>query len=200
MPKIVDKVAKRIEIARIAMALFAKKGFENTSIREITKAAGMGKGTFYDYFSNKEEILKEIVHIMFTDWTEAIVAKLGDIDDPLQQLATLLKEGAKLGDSFEQLMILYMDIWQRSVSKKGSKEFITQFQSFLSESKASVVGIIESAKERKLIHKGVDSEVIAISLIALIDGLCLHYMILKPNFNIDHVCDSFFKTLQKGMT
>ena len=199
MPKIVDKAFKRKEIAKIAMELFAQNGFDGTAIREITVRAGMGKGTFYDYFANKEELLGEVVHLMFLEWTELIISKLKEVKDPLSQLETLLKEGAKLGDEFEQLMILYVDVWRRSVRKKGSKKFNRRFQSFLLDSKTVVAEIIENAKTQGMIREEVDSNVIAIILIALVDGLCLHYMVLKPEINIDGICETFFDTLLQGM-
>ncbi len=199
MPKIVDKVSKRKEIARFAMELFAQNGFDRTAIREITARAGMGKGTFYDYFVNKEDILSEVVQLMFIEWTELIISKLKGVKDPLMQLETLLKEGAKLGDEFKHLMILYVDIWRRSVRKKGSKKFNRRFQSFLLESKKVVADIIEKAKAQGMIRKAVDSDVIATTLIALVDGLCLHYMVLKPEIDIDGICQTFFDTLLQGM-
>ncbi|MBU3914246.1 TetR family transcriptional regulator C-terminal domain-containing protein [bacterium] len=117
----------------------------------------------------------------------------------MQQLETLLKEGAKQGDEFKQLMILYVDIWRRSVRKKGSKKFNRRFQSFLLDSKKAVAEIIENAKIQGMIRKEVDSDVIAAILIALVDGLCLHYMVLKPEINIDDICQTFFDTLLQGM-
>jgi len=50
-----------------------------------------------------------------------------------------------------------------------------------------------------MIRKEVDSDVIATILIALVDGLCLHYMVLKPEINIDGICQTFFDTLLQGM-
>ena len=43
-----------------AFALFAKNGYEKTSIAQISKAAGVSKGLVYSYFSSKEELLKAI--------------------------------------------------------------------------------------------------------------------------------------------
>ncbi len=40
-----------------AIALFSTNGFENTSIEELAKSAGVGKGTVYGYFQTKKEIL-----------------------------------------------------------------------------------------------------------------------------------------------
>ena len=199
MPKIVDKPLKRNEIARKAMELFAKNGFENTPIRQITAHAGIGKGTFYDYFTDKDDILNEIVQIMFTDWTEFIIAKIGHMDDPLQQLVTLVKEGAALGDTFEQMMIIYMDIWRRSVGQKGSEAFMQKFRGFLIDSKKSVADIIEQAKAQGMLLGHIDSENLASILLALIDGMCLHSMILKEDFDVKGVCEGFFDSLFNGI-
>jgi AcrR family transcriptional regulator len=199
MPKTVDKPLKRQQIARTAMPLVARDGFENTPIRKIAARAGMGKGTFYDYFSSKEDILTEIVQLMFADWTDLMIAKIGPLDDPLQQLDTLLKEGSALGERFEQMMILYVDIWRWSVRHRGATDIIDRFQAFLADSKMTVAGIIERAKRRGLIAGTTDSEGLAIALIALIDGMCLHRMILKENMATDAVCQTFLDSILEGI-
>src|ERR1700685_3602664 len=40
-----------------AMALFAEKGFAETTVEDITNAADVGKGTFFNYFPSKDHIL-----------------------------------------------------------------------------------------------------------------------------------------------
>ncbi len=50
-PKIIDKGKKSIEIARAALGLFSRNGYTSTSVRQIAKEAGMGKGTLYEYSS-----------------------------------------------------------------------------------------------------------------------------------------------------
>src|ERR1700759_1276423 len=40
-----------------AVGLFAKKGFAETTVEDITNAADVGKGTFFNYFPSKEHIL-----------------------------------------------------------------------------------------------------------------------------------------------
>jgi AcrR family transcriptional regulator len=41
--------------------IFGKKGFENTSVYEITQKAGVAQGTFYIYFPDKKSIFTELV-------------------------------------------------------------------------------------------------------------------------------------------
>jgi AcrR family transcriptional regulator len=57
----VDKDKKRRDIAVACTELLLEKGIKNLTITEIAKTAGIGKGTVYDYFSNKEEIVFEII-------------------------------------------------------------------------------------------------------------------------------------------
>jgi len=199
MPKIVDKQQKRIEIARKTMPLIARYGFENTPIRKITAEVGIGKGTFYDYFTNKEDILNEIIRIVIADWTELVISKIGNIDDPLKQLFIMLRDGSNLDARFQQNMIIYVDLWRWSVSKRGSDEFNPKFRTYLTDGKNAVINIIKNAQDQGLIKKELDPASLASVLIALVDGMCLHYMILKPEFDVDKICQSFFESLLNGI-
>jgi len=58
--------ARKTTIIGAAAHLFAEKGFHGTSIADICKATGMGKGVIYYYISTKEQILIEI-HERFID-------------------------------------------------------------------------------------------------------------------------------------
>lgn len=47
----------REKIFRAALKLFAERGFNATTVEAITAAADVGKGTFFNYFENKESVL-----------------------------------------------------------------------------------------------------------------------------------------------
>jgi AcrR family transcriptional regulator len=47
----------RERLFRAALVLFAKKGFAETTVEDITEAADVGKGTFFNYFPSKDHIL-----------------------------------------------------------------------------------------------------------------------------------------------
>src|ERR1700720_2198609 len=47
---------RRERLFRAAMELFARKGFAETTVEDITNAADLGKGTFFNYFPSKEHI------------------------------------------------------------------------------------------------------------------------------------------------
>lgn len=52
-----EQQRRRREIIKVATRLFFENGFNETSMREIAGAAGMGKSTLYDYFESKDDIL-----------------------------------------------------------------------------------------------------------------------------------------------
>jgi AcrR family transcriptional regulator len=62
---------RRHEIFASSVDLFIEKGFRETSMREISEAAGMGKSSLYDYFKTKDEILLWVVEDEITDLTTA---------------------------------------------------------------------------------------------------------------------------------
>ncbi|KQX18159.1 MULTISPECIES: TetR/AcrR family transcriptional regulator [unclassified Sphingomonas] len=55
------KSGRREEILQIARTLFAEKGFEAASIREIGDAAGILSGSLYYHFATKDDMLDELV-------------------------------------------------------------------------------------------------------------------------------------------
>ncbi|MFC0522992.1 TetR/AcrR family transcriptional regulator [Pontibacillus salicampi] len=56
----------REKIINTSIALFGAHGFRETSIEDITKELGVTKGTFYYYFTNKEDVLMHI-HLRFIE-------------------------------------------------------------------------------------------------------------------------------------
>lgn len=70
IPLTEEEVAKRRhEIFHQVASIFLKKGFQETSMREIAEAAGLGKSTLYDYFKTKDEILVYFFEDQLNDLT-----------------------------------------------------------------------------------------------------------------------------------
>ena len=49
------------KIFETAMELFAQKGYDGTSVEEITSIVGIAKGTLYYHFTSKEEIFNFLI-------------------------------------------------------------------------------------------------------------------------------------------
>lgn len=69
-----ERLQRRKEIMKVSARLFAEKGFPQTTLEEIAVNAEYGTGTIYNYFQNKEEIIKSIIQEVM-DSSLAIVEK-----------------------------------------------------------------------------------------------------------------------------
>ncbi|WP_136515637.1 TetR/AcrR family transcriptional regulator [Geomonas edaphica] len=75
----------REKIFRAALKLFAERGFNATTIEAITAAADVGKGTFFNYFENKESVLLNYRELQM-ERVAAFVAANRESDRPLAPL------------------------------------------------------------------------------------------------------------------
>ncbi len=67
-----EKLFKRNEILNAAKKLFAVKGYSFTTMEEIASAAEFGKGTIYNYFTDKESIYHELINEILKDYFEIL--------------------------------------------------------------------------------------------------------------------------------
>lgn len=83
---------RREEILSVAADLFARKGFEGTTVRDIAEAAGILSGSLYHHFRSKEQIMEEIFTAYFDEVEERWADVLDDSSDPAEQFAEMLRE------------------------------------------------------------------------------------------------------------
>lgn len=63
----------RLRLFRCALQLFAERGFPNVTVEDITEAADVGKGTFFNYFESKDHVLGVMAEIQLGKLKEAVV-------------------------------------------------------------------------------------------------------------------------------
>lgn len=93
-----EQANRRHEIFHQVVNVFLKKGFQETSMREIAEAAGLGKSTLYDYFKTKDEILT----YYFED-------QLNDLIEEAQKIAVQTKSANK---RLRQVTQMHMEFLQ----------------------------------------------------------------------------------------
>ena len=57
-----QKAEVKSALVRAGDELFRTNGFTETTIEEITRTAGVARGTFYNYFQTKEDLAIEILY------------------------------------------------------------------------------------------------------------------------------------------
>lgn len=81
----------KAHIIEVASRLVHLRGFNNTSIGEILKESGVGKGNFYYYFKSKEELGYAIIENNVKQFSEEVMGKaFGNYRDVVAQLGDFL--------------------------------------------------------------------------------------------------------------
>ncbi len=82
---------KKVKVLESAKELFFLYGVKKTTVDEIAKRAGVGKGTIYLYFSSKEDILSELAKNELNTIAAAIESTIDRDSSSTDQLTHFLK-------------------------------------------------------------------------------------------------------------
>ena len=85
-----DSEAKLQLILRVSSQVFAERGFEATSVRDISSAAGVSLSGLYYYFESKQHLLYLIQSATFTFVLESLKTRLADSQEPAERLRLLV--------------------------------------------------------------------------------------------------------------
>jgi len=192
-PKIVDKQAKKQDILEAAMRVFARKGVANAKMAEVAEAAGIGKGTIYEYFKSKEDIFAEAFR-HFMEQMDAVMAKrLFKIHDPIEKLTALIAGWAEIvQDSSHDFMEIMMDFWAEGVRHK-QKPTAFDLKKMYDEYRRLVVEILEEGISKGRLRP-MNTTIVASILIGALDGLALQWIVDHKMFQFDEAADVLTKS------
>ena len=77
---------RRRQLLDHAAHRFAEQGYHTTSVADIVRSVGVGKGVFYWYFESKEQLFLEVVAEAQQELRRAQDQAVGDEPDPLRRL------------------------------------------------------------------------------------------------------------------
>jgi len=163
---------KRGAIIEAARTLFAKQGYEETTIAEIARAAGVGVGTVYLYFQNKRQILVE-VSVSVNSSLATVMLSPDLLNMPIRQIPRVLIE-----ESFRKCHenIGVMSLYQVNVP---SAEEASQLQVSEQQITDALDGFFRQMIERRTLEP-FDTTMYARMLNALVS------MVLKQCFAVEH--------------
>jgi len=139
---------RQMQIIIKATKLFMKKGYAQTSMREISKATGIDIRNLYYFIKSKEEILFLAIDMIHRPELE-LFEKQGimSIDDPIEQLRTviygLIDNGFDYGD---EILLLYRE--SKSLPKRLLKIILARESQVVSR----IEEILKKGMERKVFH------------------------------------------------
>jgi AcrR family transcriptional regulator len=196
-PKFVDKTEKINEIATAALCIFAQKGYAATSVEQIAEAAGIGKGTVYEYFPSKEDIFVHAINEWIMDLINRMVEKTRDIEYPVERLKTfigMVKDVLNVQEPDPKK--LFADIDQQTFMQGGA---FYKRRHIIKDMRATfcdlVVDILLDGVSKKVFKPEIARDVskIAINLLAFLDGICMHYLIMEEYEEFEDQIDFYIQ-------
>lgn len=142
------------KIFETSMELFAKKGYEATSVEEITSVVGVAKGTLYYHFSTKEEIFYFLVEEGMKLLKNSIAIKTSKLENSLDKLKAVILIQIKVIKKYENFIsIILSQIWGQEPRNKKCREYVFEYITMIEDI------VKEGIKNQELIEG--DSSVIA---------------------------------------
>jgi AcrR family transcriptional regulator len=94
-----------------ALELMSQRGMEGVAINEITEAADVGFGSFYNHFESKEAIYAAVLDWVFADFADAMEKGVGAISDPAEIIAVSTR--------YTMMRALREPVWGQFLVREG---------------------------------------------------------------------------------
>lgn len=194
MAIIVDKEVKRRNIALACKDILLEHGIKNITISQISKTAGVGKGTIYEYFENKEEIVFEIITIFIAEHEKQLEMIINDSSNIKEKLFHFLymihedEEGQKQLKIYREFLAIAMT--------NGTQDMI-DFNAKCRNIFLHILGeILQKGIDQNIIFKeahDMKSFILTFSLGLVVDS---HTIGLDPKEEIDLFLNTIFQFIE----
>jgi AcrR family transcriptional regulator len=169
----------RLRLFRSALQLFAERGFTGVTVEDITEAADVGKGTFFNYFESKDHVLGVMAEIQLGKVAEALALAVDGkqtIQFVLHRL--FLRAAEEPGRSPDLARALIASF----LASQGVRNLIA---SNMKEGRKMIAGIIATGQKRGEIDPRLKKEKVAIQVLQTFMGTVLFWSLHeKPALNM----------------
>ena len=157
------------KIFEASMQLFAEKGYEATSVEEITSLVGVAKGTLYYHFSSKEEIFNFLAEEGMKLLYNSTKIKIDKSNTYFDKIKSIIIVELKVMNKYENFIsILLTHIWGNEQISQHFRKYIYDYISLIEET--ITAGVKEGA------FKECNTRILASSIFGLICPLEIYKM------------------------
>ncbi|MFR2571530.1 MAG: TetR/AcrR family transcriptional regulator [Clostridia bacterium] len=180
------------KIFETSMKLFAEKGYEATSIEEITATVGVAKGTLYYHFSSKEEIFNFLVDEGIKLLQNSIDIKTAKFENYIDKVKAIVLIQIKIVMKYENLIkILLSQFWGNEARNQKCKKQLNEYINKIEE-------IVQEGINKKQIKEG-NAKVIASEIYGLICSTLIYKVRCEKDMDIMELYKEFGNTLIEGL-
>lgn len=112
---------RRDHLVKLAADLFARKGFQATTVREIAEEAGILSGSLYHHFDSKETIVDEVLTTFLDDLVSRYRAVLDRRDDPRTTLSEMVRVAFGTLEPHRAAITVMQNDWNYLLSLPGDR-------------------------------------------------------------------------------
>lgn len=176
------KEKTRKKIIAVAMDLFHKQGFDETTIDQIALEADVAKGTIYNHFPVKEAIIGEYMKRDVEKRKPEIIRELQELPDTRSRLTLAFRKSLELAeagikkDLLKKYFAYRMQTFEQPVRDRSLKQ--SGFHLVLEY-------IVNLGKEKGEIRKDIPTEVLAMQLESLHNITIIRWLIIPDEFPVN---------------
>ena len=198
MPIVVDKERKRSEILEAAMTVFAQRGFHRARMEEVAAAAKIGKGTIYEYFESKHQLLQALHGYMLGKLKEYYAEKLKDIEEPPEIIRGFLAAALASFREWEPFFYVFCDVWAEAGRAEQQSLLRMQLRDAYQSSIDNLVLVVEAGVAGGFFHCE-EPRLAAEHILACVDGLALHYLYDEQAFDLDDMTEALTGMVMRSL-
>ncbi len=180
------------KIFETSMKLFAEKGYDATSIEDITETVGVAKGTLYYHFTSKEEIFDFLVEEGIKLLQNSVDIKIAKYSNYIDKIKAIILIQIKIVNKYENLInIILTQLWGKEKRNQKCQKLIYDYIDKIED-------IVKIGISKGQI-KGDDAKIIATEIYGLICSTLVYKMREREKFDISDMYNTFESTIIKGL-
>lgn len=169
-PRVVDKEAKRNQILEAALTVFTRQGIHDFRMIEIAEAAKVGKGTLYEYFPSKDDLIVGCFSLFMSRFKSHVAASLAEVTDPVEKIRKMVEATFEFCLTDRALFDTIFDFYAAGIPRRDGKSLLTELAPMYRDMIEWVGTVVDDGVSQGL-FRPTDSRVAASSILALLDGL-----------------------------